>query len=336
MTPEQAISELDEVAAGASRYPSWLSRLTAGLSGVAIALLFGAGAVAAGFAFLANMLVDLLYGFLGRRNWPAFFIQVLVGVLAVLVAACVHAIVPGADSSAVVVAVIMMMLAGMTSTGAVQDLMTGWHLTGLGRLTEGVMNTIGLIVGIRVTILTLDALGLRMIVGPDVSTGAYPLWLMCIISAGVALAFSLYVNLPASAFLPAACLTALGWASFSAASGLGLSTVWASAAAALVGGAVAAPLSLWMRVPSAILCTIAIIPLFPGLTLYQGLLEGVDNGGELVLRAAATAAALAGGMMFGQYAVGRLLAATAVGKRLYTPHFRLPFTTRREMDDAEG
>lgn len=192
-------------------------------------------------------------------------------------AACVHAIVPGADSSAVVVAVIMMMLAGMTSTGAVQDLMTGWHLTGLGRLTEGVMNTIGLIVGIRVTILTLDALGLRMIVGPDVSTGAYPLWLMCIISAGVALAFSLYVNLPASAFLPAACLTALGWASFSAASGLGLSTVWASAAAALVGG-----------------------------------------------------------MMFGQYAVGRLLAATAVGKRLYTPHFRLPFTTRREMDDAEG
>ena len=157
---------------------------------MAIALLFGAGAVAAGFAFLANMLVDLLYGFLGRRNWPAFFIQVLVGVLAVLVAACVHAIVPGADSSAAVVAVIMMMLADMTSTGAVQDLMTGWHLTGLGRLTEGVMNTIGLIVGIRVTILTLDALGLRMIVGPDVSTGAYPLWLMCIISAGVALAFA--------------------------------------------------------------------------------------------------------------------------------------------------
>lgn len=151
MTPEQAISELDEVAAGASRYPSWLSRLTTGLSGVAIALLFGAGAVAAGFAFLAYTLVDLLYGFLGRRNWPAFFIQVLVGVLAVLVAACVHAIVPGADSSAVVVAVIMMMLADMTSTGAVQDLMTGWHLTGLGRLTEGVMNTIGLIVGIRVT-----------------------------------------------------------------------------------------------------------------------------------------------------------------------------------------
>ena len=50
-----------------------------------------------------------------------------------------------------------------------------------------------------------------------------------------------------------------------------LSAIIASAVAAMVVGAVATLISRWWRTPSTSLMTAGIVPLVPGLTLYNGL-----------------------------------------------------------------
>lgn len=94
---------------------------------------------------------------------------------------------PPADPSIVVIAVIIVMLAGMTTTGGVQDAITGWCLTGARRIVEAVTNTVGLMKALH-------------------------LWIMLIAAAFVALAFSVVAQNPVRTLAPTALLSSAVYA----------------------------------------------------------------------------------------------------------------------------
>lgn len=341
ITIEQATERTRQAPIGRPRYPVWMTRPLCGVAGLLVAVVFGAGWVAAAVAFVANILVDWMFGFLTRRNWPTFFLQILIGLIAAFSAAIVTAIDARADGSQVVVAVIMLMLAGMTSTGAVQDLLTGWYVTGIGRLFEGFLNTVGLIVGVQLGIHILSVFDVQLAIGPDVAFAPHPMWLMLIMGALVAISFSLVSQLGPSTLPINALLTCGTWLAYDRALDFGFDIVWAAGIGALVAGLVS-PLFAWiMRVPAANMASIAIILLFPGLLIYRGLLEwsnDFNSGFYILFQAFGTAIALAIGVMFGQYLTAQLLHLLMrfiKVKLTFIPHLLRPFRNKEEQSAQE-
>ena len=100
--------------------PLWVTRIAAGVTGFSAGIVFGASPYVAVLAFVAVLFSDWLGGILTGRRWPGFFVQMVVGAIAVGVAVVGLRIDPEVDVSAVIVAVIIVALAGMTVTGAVQ------------------------------------------------------------------------------------------------------------------------------------------------------------------------------------------------------------------------
>jgi uncharacterized membrane protein YjjP (DUF1212 family) len=324
----EAEAELSRIATSRGPYPWWLTRLAAGFAGGSAALVFGGGWVVMLAAFVANIVLDYLLGVLARHNWLTFYMQVISGVIAVLAALVIHFINPGIDSSRVVVSVIIVMLAGMTSTGAVQDAITGWYLTALARLFEAVMNTIGLIVGIAFGLLVADWLAVDLSVSANVSMGSLQLPVLLLASAFAAIGFSFVAQNPPSIILPTALLSAIGSAVYLAASAAHFGKVWSSAAAAFVIGIIAVLCTQWFKAPAAAFAVCAILPLLPGVLLYQALL-GV-NGLSSLVNALDTALALAGGITFGEYVMTVLWRQLRlVENRFFAPLFAGPAATLR-------
>lgn len=338
LTLDEAIARVRELEDAAPRYGTWAIRLICGVAGALVAIIFGAGLLAAGVAFVANMLVHWVFTILGSRRWPSFFLQIIAGFTAALSAAVVVAVHPTADGSQVVVAVIMIMLAGMTSTGAVQDLLTGWYLTGTGRLIEAFVNTTGLIVGIQLGMRILELADVNLTVSSDVAVAPHPVWVMLIAAALTACAFCIVASLRFSAMPAAAVLTCGTWLTFYFFTQIGFDSVWASGIAALVAGLISPVFGGLMRIPAANLASIAIILMFPGLLIYRGLLTwGTDFSGgfQLLLEALTTAMALAIGVMFGQYVTSELAELLSRFRRLrstFIPDFLRPF---REKTDTQ-
>jgi uncharacterized membrane protein YjjB (DUF3815 family) len=282
-------------------------------------------------AFAANLMLDYLLGVVTRHNWLVFYTQALAGCAGVLVAAGVHVIDPTIDPSQVVVSVIIVMLAGMTSTGGVQDAITGWYLTALGRIFEAVMNTVGLLAGVAFGLLVADHIGVNLSVTANVSTGSLQLPVILLASAFVAIGFSFVAQNPPRIIVPTGILAVIGYAVFDAASTAHLGIEWSSAAAAFVVGFMAIPCTQWLKAPAAAFAVCALLPLLPGLRLYQGLSATAQSSGSAVgtlVTALSVALALAGGLTFGQYlGIVSWRMVHPVENRFFAPLFAKPFAT---------
>lgn len=85
LTAREALGTVRELRT-ARIQPPWLTRIAAGVTGFSAGLIFGASPYVAVLAFFAVLFSDWLVGFLAGRRWPGFFIQMVVGMLAVAVA----------------------------------------------------------------------------------------------------------------------------------------------------------------------------------------------------------------------------------------------------------
>ena len=109
----------------------------------------------------------------------------------------------------------------------------------------------------------------------------------------------------------AAVAGALSWTTFWAAGGLGAGPVLASAVAAVVLGLGGEVLTDRLRVPPQLIAVCGIVPLLPGLAIYDGLFaivvdSNIDGGLAALVGAGAVGLALAAGVTLGEY-LGRPL-----------------------------
>ncbi len=335
---DQALDEVTQIERGAGRYPWWLTRLAAGVAGASAALIFGGAWLVMAFAFAANMVVDWAFARLGPRGWPVFFLQLLTGAIAVAAAAAATLVDPGVDSSLVVVSVIILMLAGQTSTGAVLDAVMGWNLTAVGRIFEAVMNTVGLVVGIKAGMLIAGRLGVDLNITADVAPEPLPLVVLLGAAALIAIGFGAFAQMSPRVVLAASGLTTLGYLAFNAGLDADLGSLWASAAAALLVGALAAVPARWLKAPSAVFAGIAIIPMLPGVLLYRGLLLTPDDfsgGVALLVQALSTAVLLASGVALGEYLMSVTWRRLHRFESRFVPVFLNPFSRRPKAGRPE-
>ncbi|SDK23990.1 Uncharacterized membrane protein YjjP, DUF1212 family [Cryobacterium psychrotolerans] len=303
MDVADARKQLATIVSAKPQVPMLFRRVGWSLVGAGAAVLIGGGPVVILAAFVAAFIIDLITTMLDNRRVPVFYQTVVGGAIGPILAALVQVIDPSANPSLVVVAAIIMLLAGVTTFGAVHDTLSGFYLTGTARALEAMVITGGLVTGVAGASLMLSRLGLGLRVDSDVALTLANLPLLLVASVVVVIGFGLAVQVPWRAFWVVCLLGAVAEFLYLAGANAGFGLVWSSGAAAVGVGLLAAVAARIVRTPPLVIMVSALVPLVPGLSLFRGLLqvsEGEIEGLLSLLTAGAVAAALAAGAILAQ------------------------------------
>jgi uncharacterized membrane protein YjjB (DUF3815 family) len=308
--------------------PALVRRIGWSLVGAGAAVLIGGGPVVVAAAFIATFFVDLITSALANRKVPVFYQTVVGGAIGPIVAALVQLVDPTASPSIVVIATIIMLLAGVTTFGAVHDTLSGFYVTGTARMMEAVLITGGLVTGVAGAGLLLGRFGLRLKVDASALPTLADLPALLAASVVIVIGFALAVQVPWRAFWVVCLLGALAESLYLAGIDAEFGQVWASAASAIGVGLAAAVAARIVRTPPLVIVVSALVPLVPGLSLFRGLLElseGRITGLLSLLTAGAVAGGLAAGAILAQYVVqyvwgpGRRLQRRFIGPLMALP-----------------
>ncbi len=288
--------------------PRWAVVLGSGVIGGGVALILGAGVLVTVVATLAGMLIDMLIRAMSRRRWPMFYQQIAGGLLATGLtlgtAAMAQVLGLKVNTSLVVTASIILLLAGIGFMGAIQDALSGFYITAGARGLEALLATAGLIAGVSMGLGLAPSLGVKLgVVRPGVFAFAdVPVILTGAVIAAVAFAFTCYA--PWRALPAVAMTTLLGHLVYLAVRAPGQSMPWAAAAGAITIGVVSYSIAGRVDVPPLVVVVPSLVPMLPGLLIYRGLSFMSAGNAQGILQlsaAAATTIALAAGVIMGEY-----------------------------------
>lgn len=289
----------------------WRVTVGYGVLGAGFGLVLGGAPLTALGGAVTSLVISVIFRCLGGLGAPGIYSQAAGGFVAVLASAGINTALGLNEPTICIVAAIAARLAGIAAYGAVQDAITGWYLAAAGRLMEVATNTAGLVAGVAAGIATVDAVWapafeLIQTVEPDTRHWMPSLIGAALVSGGFALSSGASrLRLAALAgFGTSVQLMNLAVASTGADSFLTISLTAMTTGAACV--LVARPLNL----SSNAIMTVALLPLFPGMLVYQGLLgtlTGLEDSGAILLEAMVTAFCLSVAGVLGQYIVSELL-----------------------------
>ena len=333
----EARAELRRITSTGHDRPRWAVSIAWGLMCGGIGLQLGGGPLVLAIAFVASVLIDRLQLRMSRRRMPYFYQQVVGGAVATLVALGASATPLDVDISLVITANIVMLLAGVGFMGAIQDALTGFYITAGARLIEVMLATTGIIAGVT------GGLGIAVAAGVDLpaiipgSGSINDLGLTALGAATAAAAFAFSTYSPKRALIPIAVVAAVAVTISRASINPGVGAAWAVGLAATFVGLVGYGIGRRLRVPALVVVVSAVVPMLPGLAIYRGLSllsqarTGYSSEGILALvTAAATALALAAGVIFGEYVVQPLAReARRLESRLAGPRLVGPVRVRR-------
>lgn len=305
----QAASELSDAVTARHPYPRWVATAGWGALAAAIAVLLGGGWITGVAAFGVTAVIDRIGRLLNRRGLPAFFRQVIGGMLATLSTIGLFALgafPPGTRPSLVIAASITVLLSGLSLVGTVQDAISGYYVTSAGRTVEIALLSAGLLVGV--------VLGLRvglefappLEVAGEVQAGLGRIPLSLAAAAVASAGFALAGYAPGRSLVAAALAGAAGWGGYALLVEVaGLGPVAATGGAAVVVGAAAGLFRRGGGVPPLVVTLAGITPLLPGFTAYRGFyqlaVEGVSDGLVTITLALAIGLALAAGVSLGDF-----------------------------------
>ncbi len=313
-------------------YSRWITTAGWGIMGGAAALGFGASTLVMLFAAIAAAMIHNMFIVLGRAGLPSFFIQMFGGFLSVLMAILAHLIDPSTNSSIVVVACIIMLLAGLTSIGAMQDAITGWYITASARVLEAVMLTIGIVIGVRAGLVFAAWLGVDITVSARLPGTLLSVVMVAVAGAVMGFGYAVGVQMPRRNLAVAALLATFSSVIAFALGQAGVERPWAVGVTAFVAGCFAVAAAPVLRTAVTTLVVGGIIPLMPGSTIYRGLLElseAPEAGAVTLFTAASIAVSISAGVIFGQFFMVWLMAVGQVASSRFVPVLAAPFATNR-------
>jgi uncharacterized membrane protein YjjP (DUF1212 family) len=298
------------------RYQQSVVVVARAMLAVGVSILLGASPLIVGLTFIAALAAAITQAGLARLRVPLFFSQIAGGFVTTVVAVAVSALgsagiepFVGIRPSIIVASGIVLMLAGLTVVGAAQDAIDGFALTAGGRILDLTMQTLGVVIGILVGLELGSVLGFTM----DLPDDAAPFGPLLSVFAGaiiIAVAVAVFNGAGIRIILVSALLSGLTIAGYTVATALQLHPAAASALGALLASFIGVLIAHNLHVPSVAVTTAAIVPLVPGVAVFQGLLEMVHTGatasdivgaGSSLIYAAVIGIGLASGASLGLY-----------------------------------
>ena len=312
---EDAINDLERIRDAPRLYSGWVA--SAGNAAIApgVTLLFTLSWQILVITFLTGFAVDRLLVWASARRLPPFFSQLAAAAFITLVATGVSALgssgvgILRVDPTLIVVGGIILLVAGMTAVGAMQDAIDLFYVTASARFLEVAMMTAGIVLGILAGLQVGVALGHPIAVSTQALTLG-PVVAQFVGATVISAAFALSAYAGLISVVLSGLMGALGWAGYLGMVTLGFGEVTANAAGALLAAFVATIVARRFRTPNFALIAAAILPLVPGLSLFTGLLQAVGSAtepgdlaasGVTLLQALGVAVGIAGGATLGTY-----------------------------------
>jgi uncharacterized membrane protein YjjP (DUF1212 family) len=304
VTREEASRELARLNSAGPPFPRWSAVLAWGVMAGGATLLLGGGWLITLVAVVTAVVIDLSNRWFSRQRLPAFYQQVAGAFIATAVALGLYAVRAPVKPSLVVAAGIIMLLAGIALTGAVQDAITGYYVTAAARMLETMLLTGGIIAGVSLGLTIGLKLGLHVgIEAEAVQLANLPIMVGSGAVMAVAFAYASYA--PLRVLLPIALVGAVGSLVFTLMTRAGFGPAWSTAAGAFAVGLGGYALGRRTGVPPLVVVVSGTVPLLPGLTIYKGLYELMGLGNLIGIVSLATAlaigVALASGIILGEY-----------------------------------
>jgi uncharacterized membrane protein YjjP (DUF1212 family) len=318
----EAATGLQAIRSGWHRYPWWVSMLGNAAVGVGSVLLFSSWWPVLLITLLSGCLLDRLLVLLERLRVPPFFSQCAGAAMMTLVAVGAAAtgrggveVLAGVDPTLIVVGGIIMLVAGMTIVGAMQDAIDQFYVTASARLLEVVLMTGGIVAGIVVVLQLMHRLEIPAAISAD-PVGLGPLGAQFLGVGVICAGFTVWAYADLATTALAVAMGLLGWAGYTVIAALAVGEVIANAIGALLAAFIATLVIRRSSIPSFALISAALLPLVPGLSLYNGLLQVVGTqpgqgdpaaGAATLFVAVGVALGIASGATLGTY-LGRPIA----------------------------
>jgi uncharacterized membrane protein YjjP (DUF1212 family) len=312
---EDAINDLEKIRDAPHLYSGWVA--SAGNAGIApgVTLLFTVSWQILVITFLTGFAVDRLLIWASVRRLPPFFSQLGAAAFITLVATGVSALgssgvgILRVDPTLIVVGGIILLVAGMTAVGAMQDAIDRFYVTASARFLEVAMMTGGIVLGIVAGLQVGVALGHPIAVSTE-SLALGPVVAQFIGATVISAAFALSAYAGLITVVLSGLMGALAWAGYLGMVRFGFGEVTANAAGALLAAFVATIIARRSGTPGFALIAAAVLPLVPGLSLFTGLLQAVGTqaqpgdlaaSGVTLLQALGVAVGIAAGATLGTY-----------------------------------
>ena len=335
LTLAEAEKEYDHILATQKDHPNWVRHVSSGGIAAGISILYSGSAPIIALTFVIGMLISWGTNRLYKYGMSAFFVQALAALFATLMATGLTwamnsgyiDFLPYINPTLIIISGIVLLVAGMMIVSALQDAIDEYYLTASARLLKVVMLTGGIVMGVAAGLYVAQRLDISFATTPDrlaLSTTSY----QYIGAALVAAMFALSNHARIVAALLAAGIGAFGYycSLLGVAAGLGIIPSYGLAAAVI--GFAATILSRVWQIPSMAIVSAGIIPLVPGLSLYNGLMHVIQNptwtlqfdeGVSMLVRALMIAVTIAAGATFGAM-IGR-----PMRRKALQIHNQLPF-----------
>jgi len=309
LTAHAAHRELDRITTAPHPYRRWVATLAWSGMAASSALLVGGGWLVCAVALVSAVVIDRTRRALRGVGLPAFFQQVVGGVIATLPAALLFAARGGlhltVSPAQVAAAGVIVLLSGLSLVGGMQDAISGGMVTATARLLEVLLQTAGIIVGVGIALKLAAGLGVVLPALDASTTALSQLPVQVIGAAGAGAFFAVACYAQRRAALVAAAAAAAGFVVFGVLHHLAGDTLMASAAAATCVGLAGEVLSRRYHIPPLVIAVSGITPLLPGHAVYRGLFAMINSdpitGLSEMSTALGTGAALASGVVLGQW-----------------------------------
>ena len=145
---DEALARLNRITSTGHPRPRWATTLGLGVMGGGIGMVIGGNLLMIAIGFVAASCIDLIQREMTKRRWPVFYQQAAGGLFATVVAALVGKVNLDLAPGRVITTSIILLLAGVSFLGAIQDALTGFPLTSGARILEAFIATAGAIAGV--------------------------------------------------------------------------------------------------------------------------------------------------------------------------------------------
>lgn len=318
LTVEQAADEVEKIVESPHPHSFRVAVLGWAMLGCGVVVQLGGTPLAGLVSMVSTFALMYANRYLDGKRLPTFFQQVVGGFIAT--AWALIAFVLLADvfieirPSQLVAAGIIVLLAGLTLVGSIEDAITGFPVTSAGRGVETMILTGGVLGGITIALALFGRLGLSPPPIDPAIHGNAPVHVAILAAAVGAAGFAVASYATVRATLLAAAVGALGMTIYQLVVGSGFDVVVGSGLAACAMGLVGGIFARIATVPPLVVTIAGITPFLPGLSVYRGLSALTSDqtgiGLGLMFTALAIALSLAAGIVFGEW-VARNLRRTA-------------------------
>lgn len=274
LTLEEAHDELATRITHRPSHPLLAATAGMGILGAGFSLLLGADTVTMMGATITSLSVSISFNKLDRSRVPAIFRYALAGFIAVLIAT-IFCVISSSESVAIcIVSALAGHLAGIAVYDATQDAMMGWYLSATGRMVEATMSTAGLVSGVAVGMgLMNHFLNEDFTYLQQLSSETTPLFKQLVGAALVTGGFALASGGRRTRLI---ILSLLGMGAvllnFVVGDILPFSPFASKTVSAICVGATGVIISKQIHLTSNAIMMLALLPLIPGMMLYQGML----------------------------------------------------------------